>query len=119
MPAPAADEIRQLLVHPAVWPHLESWLAARHISVSPLPLEGDDLPTYVMSPDLERSEPTTDHLAAYTRILKQLPRQAVAELVAAVTTDPELHGRRTAIAQASMLVSVGHRMGWADAEAAS
>ncbi|QQN79752.1 hypothetical protein [Streptomyces sp. XC 2026] len=49
---PDREPIRQLLVHPAVWPHLTAWLEARRIVVARLPqgaLE-DDLPTYVMRP---------------------------------------------------------------------
>jgi hypothetical protein len=46
---PPADEVRQLLVHPAVWPHLEVWLAAHNITVSPQQFSDDDLPTYVMT----------------------------------------------------------------------
>jgi hypothetical protein len=44
-----ADEVRQLLVHPAVWPHLEQWLAARNITLSRQQFSEDDLPTYVMT----------------------------------------------------------------------
>lgn len=42
------DEMRQVVVHPAAWPALEAWLAARGIALCLLPLDGDDLPTYVM-----------------------------------------------------------------------
>lgn len=45
-----------------------------------------------------------------------MPREAVAELVTAVATDPDLHGRKTVIAQAAMLVSVGHAFGWGEGE---
>lgn len=49
MSAQPTDEVRQLLVHPAVWPHLELWLAAHGITVSPEQFDGDDVPTYVMT----------------------------------------------------------------------
>lgn len=114
MPRPT-DEVRQLLVHPVVWPPLLSWLKARNIELSAQQFGGDDLPTYVMTPSTVTTEVGRDQLDTYVRIFKQLPREAVAELVAAVTTDPALHGRRTALAQAAMLVSVGHRLGWHDA----
>jgi hypothetical protein len=52
MTQPADDEVRQVVVHPAVWPYLENWLRAQRISLALLPLEGDDLPTYVMTLDL-------------------------------------------------------------------
>lgn len=109
------DEVRQLLVHPVVWPHLTSWLKARNIELSAQQFSDDDLPTYVMTPGPETTA-SRDQLGTYTRIFKQLPRETVAELVAAVTTDPDLHGRRTAIAQAALLVSVGHHLGWGDTE---
>lgn len=108
-----ADKVRQLLVHPAVWPHLASWLKARSIELSKQQFADDDLPTYVMVPSTVTSAATRDDLGTYARIFKQLPREAVAELVAAVTADPALHGRRTALVQAAMLVSVGHRF-WID-----
>lgn len=110
--SPATDRVRQLLVHPTVWPHLALWLKNRDIELSAQQFGDDDLPTYVMIPSTVTSEATPDQLATYTRIFKQLPRETVAELAAAVTTDPVLHGRRTAIAQAAMLVSVGHALGW-------
>lgn len=109
---PVADEVRQLLVHPAVWPHLTSWLKARNIELSAQQFGDDDLPTYVMTPSTVAPDTNGDALATYTRIFKQLPRETVAELVVAVTTDPALHGRRTSIAQAAMLVSVGWGLGW-------
>jgi hypothetical protein len=43
------DEVRQLLVHPAVWPYLEAWLALRGITLSLDHFEDDVLPTYVMT----------------------------------------------------------------------
>lgn len=46
---PAPDEVRQLLVHPAVWPYLELWLMAHGITVSPQQISDDGPPTYVMS----------------------------------------------------------------------
>ncbi|HEY9408462.1 MAG TPA: hypothetical protein VIP77_02680 [Jiangellaceae bacterium] len=107
-----ADEVRQLLVHPVVWPHLTSWLYARQIELSRIQSSEDDLPTYVMTPSTVTREAGRDELDAYVRIFKQLPREAVAELVVAMTTDPALHGRQTTVAQAAMLVSVGHRFGW-------
>jgi hypothetical protein len=113
---PTTDEVRQLLVHPVVWPHLTSWLKARQIELSRMQSSEDDLPTYVMTPSTITRAAGRDELDAYVRIFKQLPRQAVAELVVAMTTDPALHGRRTAVAQAAMLVSVGHRIGWTNSE---
>lgn len=109
------DEVRQLLVHPAVWPHLETWLAARGIGVSVEQFDQDDLPTYVMTPDVEPPTAPGELLGTYTQIFKQLPREAAALLVATVTIDPQLHGRRTDVAQAALLVSVGHRLGWSPA----
>jgi trans-aconitate methyltransferase len=48
-------DVRQLLVHSAVWPRLVAWLASNGIVVVQLPpsfleLEGEGLPTYIMSP---------------------------------------------------------------------
>ena len=111
-----ADQVRQLLVHSAVWPHLTSWLTARSIELSKQQFGDDDLPTYVMTPSTVTADVGRDQLDTYVRIFKLLPRQVVAELVVAMTTDPALHGRRTAIAQAAMLVSVGHRLGWTNVE---
>lgn len=111
------DTVRQLLVHPVVWPPLLSWLKARNIELSAQKFGDDDLPTYVMTPSTVTREATRDQLDTYVRIFKHLPRETVAELVAAATTDPDLHGRRTAIAQAAMLVSVGWGLGWHDTEA--
>lgn len=110
----ANDEVRQLLVHPAVWPHLVSWLTARGIDLSPTQFSDDDLPTYVMTPGTGKPIDSRDLMGAYTQIFKRLPRETVALLVATITTDPEMHGRRTALAQAAMLVSVGHRLGWTE-----
>ena len=108
------DEVRQLLVHPAVWPHLTSWLKARRIELDRQQFSKDDLPTYVMTPSTVSREASRDQLDAYVRIFKRLPRETVASLVAAMAVDPDLHGRRTAIAQAAMLVSVGHQLGWTE-----
>jgi hypothetical protein len=47
---PADDVVRQLLVHPAVWPSLTAWLHARGIELGRLPMDDEDLPTYVMVP---------------------------------------------------------------------
>lgn len=51
-PPPEPGEIRQVLVHPAVWARLELFLAA--YCNAELTLVGqignDDLPTYVMTP---------------------------------------------------------------------
>jgi hypothetical protein len=47
---PADDEVRQLLVHPAVWPALTEWLRGRGIELGRLPMDEEDLPTYVMVP---------------------------------------------------------------------
>lgn len=44
------DEVRQVLVHPAIWPHLEAWLAGRGIELSLIAPAGEDLATYAMSP---------------------------------------------------------------------
>ncbi|HEY5834915.1 hypothetical protein [Streptomyces sp.] len=49
---PADDEVRQLLVHPVVWPDLVAWLDRRGIDVGLMPPAEDDLPTYVMTPRL-------------------------------------------------------------------
>lgn len=65
-----ADDVRQLLVHPAVWPHLTSWLAARGIDLSPTQFDSDDLPTYVMTPGCEK--PTTSREEALTAELDRL-----------------------------------------------
>lgn len=110
---PAHYEVRQILVHPVVWPHLTQWLATRGIELSAHTFGDDDLPTYVMTPSTVTPQASRSTLAAYTRIFKQLPRETVAELVATIATDPALYGRRTAIAQAAMLVSAGHHLGWA------
>jgi hypothetical protein len=109
---PATDEVRQLLVHPAVWPGLVSWLTARNIELSAQQFGEDGLTTYVMTPSTVTADAGRDQLDTYVRIFKQLTREAVAELVAAVNTDPALHGRRTALTQAAMLVSVRHALGW-------
>ncbi|MFS4103815.1 hypothetical protein [Streptomyces sp. PD-S100-1] len=64
--------------------------------------------------DQPTSQPLSDAdlLTRYARILRQLPRQAAAEFVAAVISDPELKDRKTTIAQAAVLVSAGRRLGW-------
>lgn len=69
-----------------------------------------------MTPSTLTRKPSRDQLDIYVRIFKHLPREAVAELVAAMSEDPDLHSRRTVIAQAAMLVSVGHRLGWPDGQ---
>ncbi|MFE5630626.1 hypothetical protein [Streptomyces sp. NPDC056543] len=43
----SAPDIRQVLVHPVVWPKLELWLASRGLVLARVPVE-DDLPTYAM-----------------------------------------------------------------------
>lgn len=43
-----APDIRQVLVHPVIWPHLELWLATRGLVLGRVPVE-DDLPTYAMA----------------------------------------------------------------------
>jgi hypothetical protein len=48
-PAPGPDDVRQVVVHPVVWPHLESWLRTRNIVLARIPAEDDDLPTNVMT----------------------------------------------------------------------
>jgi hypothetical protein len=52
------DEVRQVVVHPAVWPHLEAWLAQRGITLALLSPAGEDLATYVMTLTLPGEEPT-------------------------------------------------------------
>ncbi|MFE7510137.1 hypothetical protein ACFU8I_02750 [Streptomyces sp. NPDC057540] len=44
-----APDIRQVLVHAAVWPYLELWLASHGLVLGRVPVE-DDLPTYAMTP---------------------------------------------------------------------
>lgn len=56
----AAPDVRQVVVHPAVWPHLEAWLAGRGLLLVRMPDQPDDLPTYVM-------QPTDELLAAIVR----------------------------------------------------
>ena len=47
---PEPGEVRQLLVHPAVWPRLELWLEAHGITLACAGQLGeDDLPTWVMT----------------------------------------------------------------------
>lgn len=50
MSEPHADEVRQMLVHPTVWPDLVAWLTARRIALKPMQFSADDLPTYIMTP---------------------------------------------------------------------
>lgn len=46
-----AEDIIQVLVHPALRTDLEEWLASRDLMLAgPLPLEGDDVPTYITTP---------------------------------------------------------------------
>lgn len=45
-----ADFIRQILVHPVVWPDLVGWLAARNIALERTQFDPDDIPTYTMAP---------------------------------------------------------------------
>lgn len=43
------DEVRQIVVHPAVWEPLEKWLGAHGLVLALMPnTDPDDLPTYVM-----------------------------------------------------------------------
>lgn len=43
--------VRQLLVHPVVWPHLEAWLASRGLALACIgELTEGDLPTWIMRP---------------------------------------------------------------------
>jgi hypothetical protein len=55
-----SDDVIQVVIHPALRPALEQWLERRGLYLAgPLPLEGDDLPTFIvgvrdMPPDLER-----------------------------------------------------------------
>jgi hypothetical protein len=46
---PAPGEVRQLLVHPAVWPQLEFFLACCGLTLTPQQISEDGPPTYVMS----------------------------------------------------------------------
>lgn len=48
-PPPAEGEIRQILVHPAVWTALDLWLQMQGLELN-LINPGDELPTYAMSP---------------------------------------------------------------------
>lgn len=47
------DEVRQVVVHPAIWQHLEAWLLHRGLVLCLMPPTADDLPTYVMQPTAE------------------------------------------------------------------
>lgn len=47
---PIDDEVRQLLVHPAIWSALTEWLHGCGIELGRLPMDEEDLPTYVMVP---------------------------------------------------------------------
>lgn len=74
------DEVRQLLVHPAVWPHLEAWLAVRNITLSRQQFSEDDLPTYVMTirPACARCKGSgvdPEHVAheSYGDVVRELP----------------------------------------------
>ncbi|MGW5636475.1 hypothetical protein [Streptomyces sp. NPDC003832] len=104
---------RQLLVHPEVWPSLREWLTARGIELSEQQMPDHTLTTFVMIPSTVNNRPDGDQLRVYLRIFKQLPREAASDLAAAVTADPDMHGRQTALAQAALLVTVGHHLGWA------
>lgn len=53
----ADDEVRQLLVHPVIWPDLVEWLDRRGIDVGLMPPIEDDLPTYVMTPRFHAALP--------------------------------------------------------------
>ncbi|MEE2040080.1 hypothetical protein Q8791_22955 [Nocardiopsis sp. CT-R113] len=44
------DEVRQLLVHPVLWPHLTDWLNSRGLDITQLSAAGEDLATYTVSP---------------------------------------------------------------------
>ena len=61
-PPPAEGEVRQLLVHPAVWERLELWLNLYcNVDITKVGVIGDDdLPTYAMTPRLiaPTEEPT-------------------------------------------------------------
>ena len=50
------DEVRQVVVHPAVWPQLEAWLTQRGITLALLSPAGEDLATYVMTINLPGEE---------------------------------------------------------------
>jgi hypothetical protein len=54
---PADDVVRQLLVHPVVWPDLVEWLDRRGITLGLMPPVKDDLPTWVMTPRDHPNEP--------------------------------------------------------------
>nr|WSX48857.1 hypothetical protein OG409_07800 [Streptomyces sp. NBC_00974] len=49
-------EVRQVVVHPAIWPHLEAWLNQRNVSLALLFPAGEDLATYVMTLNLPDTE---------------------------------------------------------------
>jgi hypothetical protein len=55
---PADDAVRQLLVHPVIWPDLVEWLDRRGIDVGLMPPVEDDLPTYVMTPRFPAPAPS-------------------------------------------------------------
>lgn len=55
----APDEVRQVLVHPTVWPHLQAWLAQNGVALALMSPAGDDLATYVMTPTLPTSSKET------------------------------------------------------------
>jgi hypothetical protein len=50
MAKPNDDQIRSLLVHPALWPDLVAWLDARGLMVGQLPPGDNRVPTYTTSP---------------------------------------------------------------------
>lgn len=67
------NEVRQLLVHPVVWPDLMVWLKARSISVHRTTFSEDDLPTYVMSPELTNIERAVEYTKETRRRRDEMP----------------------------------------------
>ncbi|GAA1113661.1 hypothetical protein [Nocardiopsis metallicus] len=44
------EEVRQLVVHPALWPTLTDWLNSKGLDVTQISPAGEDLATYTVSP---------------------------------------------------------------------
>lgn len=53
-------DVRQLLVHPALWDALVAWHTARGLDVGQVPTGPDDLPTYCMTPRNLPAAPEAD-----------------------------------------------------------
>lgn len=89
-PEAADSEVRQLVVHPAVWQHLTDWLNARGIDVNLMTPAGDDLATYVMSPrDLNADEPPTTPDALRRAQLRKLGRAMSADAPETAAVRPQ------------------------------